>query len=154
MVEDHALIALDLETMQTRTIPSADCGFAYRSSIFNSTRRGKYVLLSVTYALTPVFNVDLTAEADAAVNQDGHGRHLAYSAIFGVDAKLSSKIGATAELSLARDEDPSGHASPALAGLSMDWTPNDHVQLDIGANFGLNHDSPDAEIYVGIARRF
>ena len=115
---------------------------------------GAGVLVPMTYPLSPALTFDLTAEADAAVDQDGSGRHLAYSAILGLDAKLSSKIGATAELSLARDEDPSGHATPALAGLSMDWSPNDHVQLDIGANFGLNHDSPDAEVYVGIARRF
>lgn len=115
---------------------------------------GAGVLVPMTYALNPTLTLDLTAEADAAVDQDGSGRHLAYSAIVGLDAKLSSKIGATAELSLGQDEDPSGHATRALAGLSMDWSPNDRVQLDIGANFGLNRDSPDAELYVGIARRF
>jgi hypothetical protein len=27
-------------------------------------------------------------------------------------------------------------------------------QLDFGLNFGLNHDSPDVEFGVGLARRF
>lgn len=31
----------------------AECGFGYRSSIFNTSRRGRYVVLSVTYQLVP-----------------------------------------------------------------------------------------------------
>ena len=45
--------ALDLTDMQTRTIPVKDCGFSYRTSIFNSTQKGRYIILRVTYALTP-----------------------------------------------------------------------------------------------------
>ena len=45
--------ALDLTDMQTRTIPAKDCGFSYRSSIFNSTQKDRYIIQRVTYALTP-----------------------------------------------------------------------------------------------------
>lgn len=48
-----AVLALDLTDMQTRTLPAADCGFCYRKSIFNTTQRGRYVILSVTFALIP-----------------------------------------------------------------------------------------------------
>lgn len=34
-------------------LSNSDCGFSYRTSIFNSTRRDRYVVLSVTFALTP-----------------------------------------------------------------------------------------------------
>jgi UDP-N-acetylmuramate dehydrogenase len=33
-------------------LSNADCGFAYRTSIFNTTERDRYVVLSVTYSLT------------------------------------------------------------------------------------------------------
>jgi UDP-N-acetylmuramate dehydrogenase len=33
-------------------LTNSECGFTYRTSIFNSTRRDRYVVLSVTYALT------------------------------------------------------------------------------------------------------
>lgn len=33
------------------TLTNADCGFSYRKSIFNSTHRDRYVVLSVTFAL-------------------------------------------------------------------------------------------------------
>jgi UDP-N-acetylmuramate dehydrogenase len=44
---------LDLEQNQIRDIENRDSGFAYRSSIFNSSARGRYIVLHVTFALTP-----------------------------------------------------------------------------------------------------
>lgn len=115
---------------------------------------GAGLLVPMTWQLPHGVTLDLTSEADAAVDGDGHGRHLAYSEIFGVDLAVTSKIGATAELEVAHDEDPAGHSSPLLAGFSADWTPNDNLQLDLGTNVGLNRASPDVEVYFGVARRF
>ena len=115
---------------------------------------GAGVLVPISYELPHGFALGLTAEADAAVDEDGHGRHLAYSAILGLDLPISDAVGATVELSAGRDEDPSGHATQLLAGLSAGWTPNGDLQLDVGANLGLNRDSPDVELYFGVARRF
>jgi UDP-N-acetylmuramate dehydrogenase len=44
---------LDLEDSQVRELCREACGFTYRSSIFNTTERGRFVILRVTYALTP-----------------------------------------------------------------------------------------------------
>jgi UDP-N-acetylmuramate dehydrogenase len=44
---------LDLESLVFREIPAAECGFAYRSSIFNSTARGRYLVVRVDYRLRP-----------------------------------------------------------------------------------------------------
>ena len=43
----------DLYDSQVRELCPEACGFAYRSSIFNTTERGRFVILRVTYALTP-----------------------------------------------------------------------------------------------------
>lgn len=45
----HAVRALDLETSEFVEIPKAECGFSYRTSIFNSTRRGRYVVTRVDF---------------------------------------------------------------------------------------------------------
>ena len=37
--------------MESRTLSNPDCGFAYRSSIFNTTERNRYIILQVTFAL-------------------------------------------------------------------------------------------------------
>lgn len=43
--------AFDREKRETAALTNADCGFTYRKSIFNSTENGRYIVLSVTYAL-------------------------------------------------------------------------------------------------------
>jgi UDP-N-acetylmuramate dehydrogenase len=47
----ESVIALDLRDGQQREISKADCGFKYRTSIFNTIERGRYIILQVTYAL-------------------------------------------------------------------------------------------------------
>ena len=44
---------LDNNDGQVRELCREACGFAYRSSIFNTTERGRFVILGVTYALSP-----------------------------------------------------------------------------------------------------
>ena len=43
--------AVDLQTLSTRTFTNNDCKFAYRTSIFNTTERGRWVILSVRFQL-------------------------------------------------------------------------------------------------------
>ena len=43
----------DLKDGQVRELCGEACGFAYRSSIFNTTERGRFIILRVVYALTP-----------------------------------------------------------------------------------------------------
>jgi UDP-N-acetylmuramate dehydrogenase len=43
--------ALEVKTLQAREIANRDCGFSYRTSIFNTTQRGRYIILQVTYSL-------------------------------------------------------------------------------------------------------
>ncbi len=52
--------ALDLKKNSFVDIPKADCGFAYRSSIFNSTSRGRYIVTSVCFSFDPSKEVSLT----------------------------------------------------------------------------------------------
>lgn len=44
--------ALDLESGQFAEFSAAECGFAYRRSIFNSSARGRYIVTNVNYALS------------------------------------------------------------------------------------------------------
>ena len=43
----------DLKDSQVRKLCGEACGFAYRSSIFNTAERGRFIILRVVYALTP-----------------------------------------------------------------------------------------------------
>jgi UDP-N-acetylmuramate dehydrogenase len=44
--------AYDLKTNRVVALPEAACGFRYRTSIFNTTERGRYIILQITYRLT------------------------------------------------------------------------------------------------------
>ncbi len=42
---------LDLHSMRVATLSNRDCGFGYRTSIFNTSERGRYIVLAVSFAL-------------------------------------------------------------------------------------------------------
>jgi hypothetical protein len=107
-----------------------------------------------SYELSPALSLALTPEVDAAVDADGAGRHLAYGGVAGIGAQLSEAVSAAFEVSAIRDRDPAGHSTQWLASASLGWQPRDDLQFDIGADAGLNRDTPDVTVSVGVSRRF
>jgi UDP-N-acetylmuramate dehydrogenase len=49
----HSVQVFDLADGQVRELCAEACGFSYRSSIFNTSERGRFIILRATYALTP-----------------------------------------------------------------------------------------------------
>jgi UDP-N-acetylmuramate dehydrogenase len=47
-----SVIAIDLNTGDVRQLSNKECGFQYRTSIFNTMQRGQYIILQVNYELT------------------------------------------------------------------------------------------------------
>jgi UDP-N-acetylmuramate dehydrogenase len=48
-----SVLTLDLKDGQIRELCGEACGFSYRTSIFNTSERGRFIILRVTYSLTP-----------------------------------------------------------------------------------------------------
>ncbi|MDI1294455.1 MAG: transporter [bacterium] len=115
---------------------------------------GVGLIVPVSFDLGHGLSLGLTPQVDAAVDGDGKGRHLAYGSVAGLGFALSEAVSGTIEAQVTRDDDPDGHATQALAGLSFAWKPSDAMQFDIGLNLGLNSVSPDSQLYVGVVRRF
>ena len=46
-----SVLTYDLHERRVRELQKQDCGFSYRTSVFNSTQRGRYIILLITYAL-------------------------------------------------------------------------------------------------------
>jgi hypothetical protein len=95
----------------------------------------------------------VTPEADLRRDADAHGRHLAFSTAVSVGHALGP-LAVGAELWAESDEDPGGHVNSASFDLTAAWMAAKDLQLDAGLNAGLTRDTPDVELYVGIARRF
>jgi UDP-N-acetylmuramate dehydrogenase len=47
----ESVLALDLKDGQLHELCAEACGFSYRTSIFNTSQRGRYIILKVTYGL-------------------------------------------------------------------------------------------------------
>lgn len=115
---------------------------------------GAGLLLPITRELPAGLQFGFTGSSEVTVDEDGVGHHLAHGAIVGLDVPLGETVEATFELSARRDRDPSGAATEWLGGMSVTWSPNELLQLDVGANPGLEDDSPDLQLYFGVAHRF
>lgn len=47
-----SVLVYDLKANRVREMPNQECGFGYRSSIFNTTQCGRYIILQVRYELS------------------------------------------------------------------------------------------------------
>lgn len=115
---------------------------------------GAGVLVPFGFGLSESASLAFTVSAEAAVDEDGDGRHAAFGGVAGVSVDLSEAVNATLELGVTHDDDPAGTSTPVLAGLSVGWQPGANWQLDAGANVGLNRSAADLQLYFGVSRRF
>lgn len=97
--------------------------------------------------------IEATPEVDAAADEAGSGRHLAWGMAGGLGIDLAPTVTLGVEAMAIRDEDPAGASTTELGGLSVAWRPRDAVQFDLGGAFGLNHATPDLELSAGVAIR-
>jgi hypothetical protein len=113
------------------------------------------IVLPVSVPLNDDWSLSLSPEIDVAADSDGDGRHAAWTMVAGVGRGFGQwALGA--EIYVSRDDDPIEASTQSTFDLTAVWSPPmlADSQLDFGLNFGLNHDSPDVEFGVGLARRF
>lgn len=112
------------------------------------------LIIPVDIPLNGGWSLNATPTVAAAADADGNGRHLSYSGVVAVSHALTSSIGATGELFVQRDRDPTGHTTQATADFLLAWQPIANWQFDASAYVGLNRDTPDVELLGGFTRRF
>ena len=64
------------------------------------------------------------------------------------------QLSLTAELWGSWDWDPAGTTRQYSADGAVAYLLSNSIQLDAGANFGLNRNTPDVELYAGVSKRF
>src|SRR3569623_725998 len=69
---------------------------------------GASLLVPVSWQLPHGLQLDFTGEVDAAPDQDGSGRHLAYGGVAGLDIGLGGDVTGTLELAASRGQAPAG----------------------------------------------
>lgn len=106
-------------------------------------------IIPVQYDVTEKLAVAFTGEGDAAADQSGDGRHLAYSGIWTLRYKVTDAINAYGEAMVQRDDDPQGHETHALLAGSLAWRPTKRFQIDGLVALGLTHTTPDIRLVTG-----
>nr|WP_295110202.1 transporter [uncultured Caulobacter sp.] len=113
------------------------------------------VMLPVSIPLTGNWSLSLSPLVEARENASGAGRHAGYALAGGV-GRAVGPVNLGVELWVDRDNDPTGRVTQASFDLTAAWTPKrlKDVQLDASAYVGLNRQTPDLELVVGLAHRF
>lgn len=124
----------------------------------HSLGNGKWeggLLLPIGYSIakTPL-SIALTPEVDWAADADGRGHHAAMAQVASLGWQASDKLNLSAELWGQWDWDPDGTIRQTSADAAAAYLVSNDVQVDAGANFGLNRNTPDVELYGGVSKRF
>jgi hypothetical protein len=109
--------------------------------------------LPVAVPLADGLSLGLTPEVDILRNATGGGTHAAWVGVASLGRSFGP-LSVGAELWGQVEEDPAGTIRRASADLTGALMIGKSLQLDAGANFGLNRKTPESEFYLGVSRRF
>ena len=98
--------------------------------------------------------LSLDPELDLNADADGSGYHLATQQVLNIGVAASDQVSLSTEVWGKWDWDPAGTAKQVSWDVAGAYQPTKTLQLDAGANFGLNSQTPDVEIYAGVSTRF
>jgi hypothetical protein len=126
---------------------------AARRALGNGKLEGG-LLVPISYAIakTP-FSIGITPELDWAADADGRGHHAAMVQVASLGWQATARLNLSAEIWGQWDWDPSGTTREASVDAAAAYLLSNDVQLDAGANFGLNRETPDVELYGGLSVR-
>jgi hypothetical protein len=114
---------------------------------------GLLVPIQVPVPKSPL-TIALDPEVDLLADQDGHGRHLATQQVVNLGLQVNDKLSLSTEIWAMWDWDATGTGKQVSADGSIAYLVTKDLQLDAGANFGLNRQTPDVELYTGVSVRF
>lgn len=98
-----------------------------------------------TFTLGPQFNV--------IADTDGSGYRTGLTGLVNV-AKSLGAVTLAGELWTRQDFTSAGTIDQYSADAAVIWLARPNLQFDIGANFGLNRNTPDVVSYIGVSTRF
>ena len=123
-----------------------------RTGIGNGKVEGG-VAMPINISVPGGWTVTLGPQLDVLADVDGSGRHMGITGLVNI-AKQIGPFTLYNEIWTSQNLDPSGTVRQYSYDVSLAWLPRSALQLDVGANIGLNRATPDLVTYVGISTRF
>jgi hypothetical protein len=99
------------------------------------------------------WTVTLGPQVDVLANSDGQGYHLGVTGLVNI-AKQFGSFTLYNEIWTSQAFDPSGTVRQWSYDTALVWLPTPNWQFDVGANIGLNRETPDVYGYIGLSTRF
>jgi hypothetical protein len=84
----------------------------------------------------------------------GHGRHLAVTNLVNIAHSLTGPLSVALEYWRQDNHDPSGRVKQESADIAFTYLASPDLQLDVGANIGVNRATPDHQLYAGMSYRW
>jgi hypothetical protein len=112
------------------------------------------VAVPMSAAVGGGFTVTVGPEFDALADADGNGRHFALTNLVNVAHPLTSKLSVAVEFWRQDNHDPAGRVKQESADIAFTYLISPSLQLDLGANIGLNNATPDRQVYGGVSYRW
>lgn len=128
-------------------VPTAERGIGNREWEGGVVTSVQTALGAATLSVVPQF-------ALLADSHDPNDRHIEFQGLVNLAYPLAPRTTFAAELWTAQNWDPSGTVRQYSADAAISHLLGNDLQIDIGGNFGLNHATPDLQLYAGISARF
>lgn len=112
------------------------------------------IAVPVQLSLPNSFTLTFGPETDLLADSDESGNHVQLVGTVNIARPVSPMLTLMAELWTAQNFDPAGTVRQYSADVAVAWLFRPTLQLDAGANLGLNRATPDIQLYLGISTRF
>jgi hypothetical protein len=112
------------------------------------------VAMPISVAIKGGFTLLLGPELDALADADGRGHHVAVTNLFNLSHALTRKLSIAVEYWRQDNPDPSGHVKQESGDVALSYAVSPALQLDVGANTGLNKATPNEQVYFGLSYRW
>ncbi len=111
-------------------------------------------IAALSFSLPHEFTLLFNSELDALKNSTGGGHHANTINLVNLSRPIVKDVTLYGELWSGINFDPARTIRQYSFDTGIGWTVRKNVQLDIGANIGLNRDTPSLQVYSGIVQRF
>ena len=112
------------------------------------------VLSLLSFSLPGNTTLLFNNEVDHLKDLAGNGYHTNVAGLVNLSRPIFKDVTLYGELWTAQNYDPTRTIRQFSLDTGLAWTIRPNTQVDIGANFGLNSNTPAVQAYVGLAQRF
>ena len=111
------------------------------------------LIAPISFTLPLNFTLLVEPEVDVLKNAADTGHHFNFTQLINISHPIGSQVTVFGEVYSSLGTD--AHSPPVYTfDAAVAWLVTKTIQLDLGANIGLNSNAPNLQLYTGLAQRF